>query len=105
MIEPVMYLAIGFLVAMLLSLMGNDARTAHDGLEAVEVAEAFRPEVIVLDVGLELKVISPELFSMMVIMALVTTVATTPVVGALVPSARGPGSGSSPPTSSWWSTR
>jgi PAS domain S-box-containing protein len=39
-------------LAMLLSLTGHDARTAHDGLEAVELAEAFRPEVIVLDIGL-----------------------------------------------------
>jgi CheY-like chemotaxis protein len=39
-------------LAMVLSLSGHDARTAHDGLEAVEVAEAFRPDVIVLDIGL-----------------------------------------------------
>jgi len=41
-------------------------------------------ELIVLNVGLDLKVISPELFSMMVIMALVTTGATTPIVQALL---------------------
>lgn len=39
-------------LAMLLSLTGNDALTAHDGLEAVEMAGAFRPELIVLDIGL-----------------------------------------------------
>jgi CheY-like chemotaxis protein len=39
-------------LAMLLSLGGHDGRTAHDGLEALEVAEAFRPDVIVLDIGL-----------------------------------------------------
>ena len=27
----------------MLKLMGNEVRTAHDGLEAVEVAEEFRP--------------------------------------------------------------
>jgi Kef-type K+ transport system membrane component KefB len=40
-------------------------------------------ELIVLNIGLELKVISPELFAMMVIMALTTTMATTPVLHAL----------------------
>jgi Kef-type K+ transport system membrane component KefB len=40
-------------------------------------------ELIVLNVGLDLGVISPELFAMMVIMALVTTIATTPVLLAL----------------------
>ena len=37
-------------------------------------------ELIVLNVGLDLGVISPTLFTMMVLMALVTTLATTPVV-------------------------
>ena len=37
---------------MMLELMGNEVRTAHDGLEAVEAAEAFRPDVILLDIGL-----------------------------------------------------
>ena len=37
---------------MLLNVMGNDTRTAHDGLEGVELAEAFRPDLIVLDIGL-----------------------------------------------------
>ena len=39
-------------LAMLLTVMGNDTRTAHDGLEGVEMAEAFRPDLIVLDIGL-----------------------------------------------------
>ena len=39
-------------LARLLSLMGHEARTAHDGGEAVEVAEASRPELILLDIGL-----------------------------------------------------
>jgi Kef-type K+ transport system membrane component KefB len=37
-------------------------------------------ELIVLNIGLELGVISEKLFAMMVIMALVTTLATTPVL-------------------------
>jgi Kef-type K+ transport system membrane component KefB len=37
-------------------------------------------ELIVLNIGLELGVISPKLFAMMVIMALVTTIATTPIL-------------------------
>jgi Kef-type K+ transport system membrane component KefB len=37
-------------------------------------------ELIVLNIGLDLKVISPALFAMMVIMALVTTFATTPIL-------------------------
>jgi Kef-type K+ transport system membrane component KefB len=42
-------------------------------------------ELIVLNVGLDLRVISPPLFAMMVVMALVTTMATAPVLGWLVP--------------------
>lgn len=37
-------------------------------------------ELVILDIGLDLKVISPALFSMMVIMALVTTFMTTPLL-------------------------
>jgi PAS domain S-box-containing protein len=36
----------------MLSLLGHDTRTAHDGLEALELAEAFRPDVLLLDIGL-----------------------------------------------------
>jgi PAS domain S-box-containing protein len=39
-------------LAMMLTLLGNEVRTANDGLEAVEQAEAFRPEVILMDVGM-----------------------------------------------------
>jgi Kef-type K+ transport system membrane component KefB len=41
-------------------------------------------ELIVLNVGLELGVISPQVFTMFVIMAIVTTMATSPIVRALV---------------------
>lgn len=40
-------------------------------------------ELIVLNLGLDLKVISPSLFTMLVVMALVTTFATTPVLHLL----------------------
>jgi len=39
-------------MAMMLGLMGDEVRTARDGVEAVEMAEAFRPEVILMDVGM-----------------------------------------------------
>lgn len=39
-------------MAMMLKLMGNEVRTAHDGIEAIEVAEAFRPEAILMDLGM-----------------------------------------------------
>jgi Kef-type K+ transport system membrane component KefB len=42
-------------------------------------------ELIVLNIGLDLRVISPTLFAMMVLMALATTLATTPVVKVLTP--------------------
>jgi CheY-like chemotaxis protein/two-component sensor histidine kinase len=39
-------------LAMLMSVAGNDTRTAADGLAAVAAAEQFRPEVVVMDIGL-----------------------------------------------------
>ncbi len=42
-------------------------------------------ELIVLNIGLDLKVISPTLFAMMVLMALVTTMVTSPVLRLLKP--------------------
>jgi CheY-like chemotaxis protein len=40
--------------ALMLQMMGHDARAAYDGLEAVEVAATaeFRPDVVPLDIGL-----------------------------------------------------
>jgi Kef-type K+ transport system membrane component KefB/nucleotide-binding universal stress UspA family protein len=45
-------------------------------------------ELIVLNIGLDLGVISPTLFTMMVLMALVTTFLTTPLVNAIYPPER-----------------
>jgi len=39
-------------LAMLLKLSGHEAVTAHDGVEALEAAERFRPEVVFLDIGM-----------------------------------------------------
>jgi CheY-like chemotaxis protein/anti-sigma regulatory factor (Ser/Thr protein kinase) len=39
-------------MAMMLTLMGNDVRTAHDGIEAVETAEEFHPKAILMDLGM-----------------------------------------------------
>ena len=36
----------------LLELMGHTTRTAYDGIAAVEAAESFRPDVILLDIGM-----------------------------------------------------
>jgi signal transduction histidine kinase len=36
----------------LLDLTGNETRAAYDGVEAMEVASAFQPQVILLDIGL-----------------------------------------------------
>ena len=45
-------------------------------------------ELVILNIGLDLGVISPALFAMMVLMAIVTTLATTPVLAALYPPER-----------------
>jgi CheY-like chemotaxis protein len=39
-------------LSMLLQMMGHETRIAHDGLEAVEIAEHFHPEVVLLDLGM-----------------------------------------------------
>ncbi|HUQ52730.1 MAG TPA: ATP-binding protein [Gammaproteobacteria bacterium] len=39
-------------LALLLGMLGHDTRTAYDGLEAIEVAREFRPEVVLLDIGM-----------------------------------------------------
>jgi CheY-like chemotaxis protein len=37
---------------MLLQISGNETHMAHHGLQAVEAAERFRPDVVLLDIGL-----------------------------------------------------
>ena len=39
-------------LAMMLRMMGHEAHTAHDGREALEMAAATRPHVILLDLGM-----------------------------------------------------
>lgn len=39
-------------LAMVLTMMGHETRTAHDGEAAIATAESFRPEVVLLDIGL-----------------------------------------------------
>jgi PAS domain S-box-containing protein len=38
--------------AMLLKTMGHEVETAHDGQTAIEVAKDYRPQVLLLDIGL-----------------------------------------------------
>lgn len=37
---------------MLLSLSGHEVQTAHDGQQASDKAETFKPQLILLDIGL-----------------------------------------------------
>ena len=39
-------------LGMMLGIMGNEIQLAHDGLAAVEAAEKFRPDVVLLDIGM-----------------------------------------------------
>jgi CheY-like chemotaxis protein len=39
-------------LAMLLRLLGNDVRTVHDGRQALVVAAAYQPDLVLLDIGL-----------------------------------------------------
>jgi two-component system CheB/CheR fusion protein len=40
------------MLAMILDSKGHEVRVAHDGLEAVSSAEAFEPDVALLDIGM-----------------------------------------------------
>jgi PAS domain S-box-containing protein len=39
-------------LSMMLRLMGHDVHLAHDGVEAVDAAASFRPDVILMDIGM-----------------------------------------------------
>lgn len=39
-------------LAMMLKLMGNETKTAYDGLEALDTAAIYRPDLILLDIGM-----------------------------------------------------
>ncbi len=39
-------------LALMLRFMGSEVRTVHDGLSALETAAAFKPDMIVLDIGM-----------------------------------------------------
>ena len=39
-------------LARLLRIEGNEVRTAHDGLEAVAMASDFRPDLVLMDIGM-----------------------------------------------------
>jgi PAS domain S-box-containing protein len=39
-------------LSMLLQSLGHDTRVVHDGIEALEAAELFHPEVVLLDIGM-----------------------------------------------------
>ena len=41
-----------FSLSMMLELMGNETCVAYDGLQALDVAATFRPDVVVLDIGM-----------------------------------------------------
>ncbi len=39
-------------LALLLRLHGDEVRTAYNGIEALEVADRFRPDIVLLDIGM-----------------------------------------------------
>jgi Kef-type K+ transport system membrane component KefB len=69
---------------MAASLSGMPTREAA-GLGALMNTRGLM-ELVILDIGLDIKVISPALFSMMVVMALFTTFMTTPLLDMICPS-------------------
>ena len=39
-------------LSLMLSMLGNEVETAYDGLEALERAQHFRPDTVLLDIGM-----------------------------------------------------
>jgi Kef-type K+ transport system membrane component KefB len=90
--EMWMYCGLIILVATLGKLGGSMLASWWTGMPAREAAglgtlmntRGLR-ELVILNIGLDIKVISPALFSMMVLMALATTFMTSPVLQAICP--------------------
>jgi PAS domain S-box-containing protein len=40
------------LLSVAVEMLGHEVRTAHDGVEAIEVARAFRPAIVLMDLGM-----------------------------------------------------
>jgi Kef-type K+ transport system membrane component KefB len=90
--EMWIYCAVIIAVATLGKLGGSMLASWLTGMPAREAAGLGTlmntrglMELVILNIGLEIKVISPALFSMMVIMALFTTFMTTPVLEWICP--------------------
>jgi CheY-like chemotaxis protein len=39
-------------LSLMLKIMGNETKTAYDGQEGVEIASAFLPDIVLMDIGL-----------------------------------------------------
>jgi CheY-like chemotaxis protein len=39
-------------LSMMIRLLGHDARAVFDGTSAIQIAPAFRPDVVLLDIGM-----------------------------------------------------
>ena len=90
--EMWMYCVAIILVATLGKLGGSMLASWWSGMPAREAAGLGTlmntrglMELVILNIGLDIKVISPALFSMMVVMALVTTFMTNPLLQAICP--------------------
>ena len=90
--EMWMYCVAIILVATLGKLGGSMLASWWSGMPAREAAGLGTlmntrglMELVILNIGLDIKVISPALFSMMVLMALVTTFMTNPLLQAICP--------------------
>ncbi|MGA2413925.1 MAG: cation:proton antiporter [Candidatus Sulfotelmatobacter sp.] len=90
--EMWMYCGLIVLVATVGKLGGSTLAswlTGMPGREAAGLGTLMNTrglmELVILDIGLDIKVISPALFSMMVIMALVTTFMATPLLDWICP--------------------
>jgi Kef-type K+ transport system membrane component KefB len=91
---PEMWMYLGILIAVATAgkLGGSTLAARVSGMPLREAAglgvlmnARGLMELVILDVGLDIGVITPALFSMMVIMALVTTFMSTPLLHALCP--------------------